>query len=524
VTPDISTGISKGWEHHDASLLERDMVIEADVAVIGTGAGGGLSAEIFAKSGLKVVMIEEGPLKTYRDFHLLESEAYPHLYQESASRKTKDKGIEFLQGRCVGGSTTVNWTTSIRTPIQTLEYWRDIYDFKGYGMSEIVPWFELAEERFNVTSWDIPPNENNDVLRRGAEKLGISFDFMKRNVKKCLNIGYCGLGCPVSARQSVDVTSIPSAMEKGAILLSRARAERLNINGGKVKSVTCVGMDRFGTAPGKHKVTVVAREFVLSGGAIGTPALLLRSKAPDPHAIIGKRTFLHPVSISIAQMPDRVDGWSGAPQSVYSDHFNFVNDGRMEYKLEMAPVHPVLAATKITGYGKRHKEHMKNLPYAQVIIALNKDGFHRESPGGYVELNRDGTPVLNYPITDYLWDGLRRSLLSSAEIQFAAGAKMVLPLHEDSFGFRSWSEAKNEIPKLEMSTLRARVASAHVMGGCPMGASEKTSLLDFNGKYRFLDNLHVFDGSIYPTSLGANPQLTIFAVTMKQATELTKEI
>jgi len=524
MTLDIIDGIRDGWKHHDASLLEQDLVIEADVAIVGTGAGGGVSAEILAKSGYKVVMIEEGPLKTYRDFNMLESEAYPQLYQESASRKTKDKGIEFLQGRCVGGGTTVNWTTSIRTPIQTLDYWRDAFDFKGFHVAELEPWFKLAEQRFNISNWDIPPNENNDILRRGAEKLGISVGYMKRNVKGCMDLGYCGLGCPVSARQSMDVTAIPSAMANGAILVSRARAERLQFKNEKIISIECLGMNKEGTVPGGRKITVHAKKYILSAGAIGTPALLLRSKTPDPYHLIGKRTFLHPVSISIAQMPERVDPFSGAPQSVYSDHFNFVNDGRMEYKLEIPQVHPILAATKITGYGKRHREMMRNLPYAQVIIALNKDGFHPESPGGVVELNRDGTPVLNYPITDYLWDGLQRSLLTSAEIQFAAGAEKVFPLHEDSSGFNSWLEAKEGIPKLAMKTLKTKVASAHVMGGCPMGESEKKSVVGIDGKHHFIKNLYVLDGSIYPTSIGANPQLTIFAATMKQATELAEDI
>jgi len=115
-------GQRSGWKVIDASTLTDDRSFEADVAIVGTGAGGGTAAEILSHAGLSVVMIEEGPLATSSDFHMREAEAYPQLYQDSASRKTKDKAINILQGRCVGGGTTVNWTSSFRTPEATLDY------------------------------------------------------------------------------------------------------------------------------------------------------------------------------------------------------------------------------------------------------------------------------------------------------------------------------------------------------------------------------------------------------------------
>ncbi|MET0681379.1 MAG: GMC family oxidoreductase N-terminal domain-containing protein, partial [Burkholderiales bacterium] len=121
----IRDGLATGWKVTDAAGLDRDLALEADVAIVGTGAGGGVTAEILSAAGLEVVLIEEGALRSSRDFRMLEAEAYPQLYQESAARKTLDKAITILQGRCVGGSTTVNWTSSFRTPAATLAYWRE---------------------------------------------------------------------------------------------------------------------------------------------------------------------------------------------------------------------------------------------------------------------------------------------------------------------------------------------------------------------------------------------------------------
>ena len=116
----VRDGLARGWSVVDATTLREDVTLETDVAVVGTGAGGGIAAEILADAGLRVLLIEEGPLRSSRDFHMRESEAYRDLYQESAARKTADKAINIFQGRCVGGGTTVNWTSSFRTPLTTL--------------------------------------------------------------------------------------------------------------------------------------------------------------------------------------------------------------------------------------------------------------------------------------------------------------------------------------------------------------------------------------------------------------------
>lgn len=511
----------------DASRFDGDQTFEVDVVIIGTGAGGGTSAEILSHAGLRVLMVEEGPYWTAADFKMLESRSYPNLYQESAARKTKDKGINIFQGRAVGGSTTVNWTSSFRTPPATLAYWRERFGLRDFTVEELAPWFALMERRLNVKPWAEPPNANNDVLRRGAAALNIPAAVIPRNVKDCWNLGYCGMGCPKNAKQSMLVTTIPSALDHGAILVSRARAQRLvTDSNGRVVSLECIAMDADGVYPTSHRITIRARHFVLAGGAIGSPALLLRSNLPDPYRLVGTRTFLHPTVISAATMPDAVDAFSGAPQSVYSDHFLHVDpiDGKIGYKLEVPPLHPVLTSTMLTGYGLQTARVMENFRYTSAIIALLRDGFHEQSVGGTVQLKSDGTPVLDYPITDYVWDGARRALQTVAEIQFAAGARSVLPVHENATPYTSLAAARGAIAGFPMEILRTRVASAHVMGGCGMGADPKTSVIDSDGTHHHVENLSVFDGSTFPTSIGANPQLSIYGIVARNATRLAHHL
>lgn len=521
----IEAGLARGWKVIDAATLAADRTIEADVAVIGSGAGGGVTAEILALAGLSVVIVEEGGLNSSRHFRMRESEAYPELYQEAAARKTADKAINILQGRTVGGSTTVNWASSFRTPPSTLDWWQRHYGLADYGEQALAPWFEMMEARLNVSEWEVAPNENNALLRRGAEKLGIPTAAIRRNVRGCWNLGYCGMGCPTNAKQSMLVTTIPSALDHGATLVTRARAERFEIVHDRARELLCVALDAKGQAATGRVLRLRARHFVAAGGAINTPALLLRSGAPDPHGLLGKRTFLHPTLVSAALFEQPVNGYAGAPQTIYSDHFLKTQpiDGPLGFKLEVPPMHPVLLATTMTGFGAEHAALMRQFPHLQGMLALLRDGFHSGSRGGEVKL-QGGAPVLDYPLTGAVWDGARRGLLAMAEIQFAAGARTVKPAHEQATPYRSWAEAKQAIGALPLRPQLLKVASAHVMGGCGMAGDERLGVTAPDGRYRHLANLSVHDGSLFPTSIGANPQLSIYGITARLASGLAQAL
>jgi len=289
--PDLfRDGLARGWKTHNGAALDRDLTLEADVAIIGSGAGGGTTAEILSAAGYKVLLIEEGPLKTSSDFKLLEDEAYASLYQEGIGRMSKDGAITILQGRAVGGTTLINWTSSFRTPDATLSHWASEYAVKGHSSADMAPWFEKMEQRLGIAPWAMPPNANNDVIRKGCEQLGYSWHVIPRNVRGCFNLGYCGMGCPVNAKQSMLVTTIPSTLEKGGELLYLARAGRLVYSGDRINSLECVAMDERCVAPTGRKITVKARHYVLAGGGINSPALLMRSAAPT-----------------------RIRGWASAP-------------------------------------------------------------------------------------------------------------------------------------------------------------------------------------------------------------------
>src|SRR5262249_45607160 len=158
--------------------------------------------------------------------------------------------------------TLVNWTSSFATPEPTLKHWVDRYGLKDLSPEAMAPWFAHVKKRLNWTEWT-NPNVNNDILKRGCEKLGLKWAYISRNVKNCWNLGYCGLGCPANAKQSMLITTIPAALQEGAELFYNAHVDQLEFDGRKAVSI------RTG------KLNVRARHFILAAGAIQTPAILL---------------------------------------------------------------------------------------------------------------------------------------------------------------------------------------------------------------------------------------------------------
>jgi len=495
----------------EAGSLQSDAEISCDVCVIGSGAGGAVLAAGLVERGLKVVMLEEGGYHTKKEFDLQEGNAYPMLYQDRGLRSTADVAITILQGKSVGGSTTVNWTTCFRTPARILEHWRRVHGVEGLDLATLTPHFEAVEERLAIHEWPVElANANNRVLWDGCRKLGWEVAPLRRNVKGCVNSGYCGVGCPIDAKQSTLITYIPDAVERGMTLFSNVRAERIEVERGRVSSIRGVALDRRTHRPTGRRVVVRPKVAVSSAGAINGPALLLRSGLDD-NGRVGKRTFLHPVVIMAADFAEPVNAFYGAPQSVGSHHFEDRGPEKIGFFLEVPPVHPMLAATAFAGFGREHQDFMARLAHINAMIALSIDGLLPGDDGGTVSLHEDGRPRIDYPVGEGLKESFRASCVAMARIQLAAGAREVRSLHFESVRIRS----EADLPLLEKApygALRHAITTAHQMGGCAMGADPATSVVDSSLRHHRIPNLFVVDGSVFPTSLGVNPSETIYAL------------
>ncbi len=158
--------------------------------------------------------------------------------------------------------------------------------------------------------------------------------------------------------------------------------------------------------------------------------------------------------------------------------------------------------------------------YICLLLLASIIGLSQTATISGVVKDADGEPVLDYPFSAYLWQGVQQAYLAMAELQFAAGATAVMPVHQSARLYHNMAQAKAAILQLPLAPYQVALASAHVMGGCNMAATAELGVVDRQGRHFQLENLSVFDGSVLPSSLGANPQLTIFALVWRNASLL----
>jgi choline dehydrogenase-like flavoprotein len=472
-----------------------DLVLKPDVCVVGSGPGGSMVASRLARAGAKVVVLEEGGHNTKEQFDMQEPRAFQRLYQDRGNRATADLSIAVLQGRSVGGGTVINWTTSYRTPDDVLAHWREK---QGALLTpeNLKPHFEEVEQRLGIQKVDYEDtNPNNRVIYDGCKKLGWQVDTTRRNVRGCLRTGYCGMGCPIDAKQSAALTYLPDAIAAGAEVYANCRVERIETSGTRAEATG-------------RTIRVEPRLLVISCGALNSPALLLRSGIDQ--GPVGKKTWLHPTIAMGAFYKDAIEGFYGAPQSVASHHFAH-RTGGAGFFIEAAPVHPMLSAIAAPGFGAGLRGRMSRLPNLSATISLMIDGFGEGEEGGTVTARKDGGPKLDYPFTPRMHECFNAGMKAIARMHLANGALEVQTFHNEPVHMKTERDLEG-IDSRPMGPNLFAAFTAHQMGGCGMGADPAKSVVNPQLRHHAVENLFIVDGSVFPTGLGVNPMQSIYGV------------
>ncbi len=193
-----------------------DFTDDADVVVIGTGAGGAAIAAELAEGGRSVILLEEGDHYTSVDFGLDPPTMIKKLYRNAGTAVIRGTpNIIFSEGRCVGGSTVINGGMSWRTPEKVLKRWQWELGLTDMTPQRLDPYFAKVEERISVGPQD-PESVGRDaeLMIKGADKLGYKWIPAMRNQKHCAGSNNCAFGCPTDAKQSTLLTYIPRALQK----------------------------------------------------------------------------------------------------------------------------------------------------------------------------------------------------------------------------------------------------------------------------------------------------------------------
>jgi choline dehydrogenase-like flavoprotein len=486
-----------------------DVVIDCDVVVVGTGAGGGMVAREAARAGLRVVALEEGAHLTSRDFTQREDEMIPLLFQDAGARATDDGAVQVLQGRGVGGSTVHNTNLCKRAPREVLDGWR----VDGWRAADLAPHYEVVERDLHVTPLEANDlNRNNALLKRGVEALGWRGGMLAHNRRGCVRSGFCELGCAFDAKENSAKILIPEAAAAGARVIADCRVERVLTARGRAIGVEARALDGDGRAG--PRVTVRGA-VCLCGSAVGSAALALRSALPDPEVRIGGTLRLHPGAAVAGVFDETIEGWLGIPQSYECTEKLRFDERAGDDRVWIVPAfaHPVGLAAALPGFGAAHMQRMRLYPRIAVFVAM----LHDES-AGRVSADARGRVRIRYALDAADQRALSHGLAACAELMFAAGARQVLVPAARPLELRDRAEVAR-VAAHRYRPLDPILTAVHPMGTMPLGA-----VVDERGRVRGVSHAWVADGSLFPTSLGGPPQLTIYAAAHKVAGHLVDEL
>ncbi|HEY7702481.1 MAG TPA: GMC family oxidoreductase N-terminal domain-containing protein [Candidatus Limnocylindrales bacterium] len=501
------------------------ITLEADVVVVGSGAGGGVVAATLAEAGRSVVILDAGPFVDEATMPRNELDAFRQLYLNHGLLSTWDGSITMLAGSAVGGGTLINWSTTMEAPAVIRDEWR-----REHGLADLddgEAWtsdISALEADLAVSVVRRPPPKDQAILR-GAQRLGWEAAPVRRGALDCDDCGSCPFGCRRGSKQSGIRVHLARAASAGARVVPQVRVTKVLIERGRA-----VGVQGKALIPGNDPVprtrplVVRARQVVLAAGGLRTPALLQASGIR--HRAIGRNLQLHPVPLVAGRMTMPVDMWHGPMQGARSLQFIDADRERNGYVIESAPGHlGILALAQPWDGTDAHAASMRDSRYLAPLIAVTRDGGT-----GRVTLTRAGRVRVDYRLDQVGVATLRHAAVRMARLARAAGAGEIVVAATPGIRFtpvRSSPESdsaaygrfEDQVAGMDLRPNRGSVFSAHQMGTVRMGDTPRDHPCDPYGRVRargrrdrLIGGLYVADASLFPTGIGINPMLTVMAL------------
>jgi choline dehydrogenase-like flavoprotein len=483
--------------------VNGERIVHADVCVIGTGAGGAPVAKELAEGGMRVVMLEEGAHWRASDLTARPRDMTTLLYRDAGQVTTLGNVPILLPlGSGVGGTTFVNSGTCFRTPEPVLAQWRRDYGLEQLTSAELDPYFRRVERISNVSQ--VPPDlagRNALVVKRGADALGWSNDFIYRNARGCVGSGVCAFGCPTSAKQHTGITYVPAAWDAGATTWTGVHARRVLLDDRR----RAQGVEA--TTAGGGTLKVLAETVVVACGTIHTPLLLARSKLGGESRQLGENLAIHPATAVRALFDEEIDMARGVPQSLYIDEF--ADEGIM---FEGAAGPPDYLALSFPFSRERHRDLMlqyRNFSQFGVMVSDRSRGSVRE---------RAGRPSIRYQLQPEDVAAFKRGVELLTELYWAAGARVV---YQPVAGVGELRDGdRGPLPGRRVEARDLTLMAFHPLGTARADARATHGVVDGDLALHDATGVYVSDGSAVPSSLGVNPQITIMALATRLAYKL----
>jgi choline dehydrogenase-like flavoprotein len=500
--------VSHGREHRG------DLRLDADVVIVGSGAGGAVVACELAEAGQRVIVLDEGPHVPLAEYRKMRpSQHLRKVWRDGGMTVALGVGgsptVNVTMGRVIGGSSMLTGGVCFRTPDYILDEWKKDHGLRQLTPKDMEPCFESVEKAVHVETVPVSMrSRSTNLFGEGAERMGFGLKPLRRNTSGCKGCGRCNFGCPEGAKMSVDLSYLPRAMNHGAQVWSDCRVDNIIVEGGKAVGVRGRVLNGDGRVWRRNEggtLTVRAARVVIAAGSYHTPLLLTRSGIGKRSGQVGRNMTLHPGFRMFARFDEPVNGWKGSLQSAYSDAFE--KDGITLVSLFIPP--GVLAAT-MQGFGPelaRSAEHIPNIAVFGGMIHDQAGGTIRRGPGK--------EPLATYRMSRRDRATVPKLLRTLGETFLAAGAREVFPPILAHPGVDADAFRKIEFERIPGMALEC--SSQHPLGTCRMSTSPDGGVIDNWGRVWDVDNLYLADGSIVPTSLGVNPQVTIMAMATRIA-------
>lgn len=491
--PGPTIGRRKDVERYDDPKIPvfypKEDEISADVCVVGSGAGGSISAMILSER-YSVCVIERGKLVLPSDFTEKEEDMVPKLYGVAI-----DSSLSILTayGNCVGGSTVCNTAFFERLPQSIYERWCEV----GFPVKK-ERFYELQDKLFsmaNVSEVDFFNNANKKI-KLGMEKAGVRYSLLNHSRRDCIRAGFCELGCYWNRKFSALLNVLPEVGKRGGFVVPETEAVYLERSNGAVKRLIC-------NHRGK-RMKIKAKSYILAGGALFSPLILGRSKIASPDGL-----SLHPSTYVMGIFDEDISSWFGIPKSIISTDFLKEEGG---FILLPYNLHPAMFSVALGGKGKEHFELMrkyKNIAGVAVMV--------HDKPYGNSLRDRSFLNIL-YSFSKDEVEDMKKGISVAASILFEGGAKeLIMPSIFRIVKAKSMRDVQSFVDNLDLYSVP--ILSVH-----PQATLRWPKFLEDDGRVKGMKNLYVADASVFPEATGVPPQATVMTISMYVASNVAQNM